>query len=321
MGWLAKIGAKRLEDLGLPGFDGALETAKLFQPECQRASCARIEVLTLPQDEWCEIHRIRMGVVCAFVYVRQMMFGKLALLLLVSAPAWAADVNSLTVSGIVEFTEAYQAWDGKGFLKASATFMQAPDSFTNQYWRGAADFHRLLFLLGEPDTATNRRLSAKALDEAITSLERAVQLRPDNGESHALLGTAYGMSIAANPVRAVWLGPRVMDQEKQARKMSPENPRVLYLDGMSRFYGPALLGGKSKALELLLAAEKLFATEAAQPASPVEPRWGRSTCLVYIGRTYEALGKPAEAEEYYRKALALNPHDRLALDELEKRKK
>ena len=152
------------------------------------------------------------------------MIRKLALLLLVPVSVWAADVNSLTVTGIAEFTEAYQAWDGKGFMKATATFAQVPDSFTNQYWRGAADFHRLLFLLGEPDTAANRRLSAQALDETITSLERAVQLKPDDGESHALLGTVYGMSIAANPVRAVWLGPRVMDQEKQARKLAPDNP-------------------------------------------------------------------------------------------------
>ena len=42
---------------------------------------------------------------------------------------------------------------------------------------------------------------------------------------------------------------------------------------------------------------------------------------MYIGKTYDALGKPSEAEEYFRKALKLNPQDKLAKAELEKRKK
>ena len=110
-----------------------------------------------------------MGVFGGFAYARQVMIRKLAVWLLISAPVWAADVNIPTVAGISEFTEAYQAWDENGFMKAAATFAQAPDSFANQYWRGAADFHRLLFLLGEPATAKNRRLSAQVLDATITT--------------------------------------------------------------------------------------------------------------------------------------------------------
>ena len=321
MSWFAKIGTERFEDLGLAGFDGGLEMAKLCLPKYQRSSCPGIEEPSLPQDERSEVHRFSMGMVDGFVYTRQVMIRKLVFLLLVSVSAWAIDVNSPTVTGIAEFTEAYQEWDGAGFKKAAATFAKAPDSLTNPYWRGVANFHRLLFLLGEPVTATNRLLSAEALEETISSLERAVLLKPDDGESHALLGTAYGLSIATNPVRTVWLGSRVLDQAKQARKLSSDNPRVLYLDGMNRFYGPSFLGGKKQGLELLLAAEKLFAMEADKPVGELEPRWGRSTCLVYIGRSYQALGKPAEAERYYRKALAVNPRDRLAQGELEKQKK
>ena len=70
-----------------------------------------------------------------------------------------------------------------------------------------------------------------------------------------------------------------------------------------------------------MAAERLFAAEAAKPGGLVEPRWGRSNCLVFIGKTYDALGKPAEVEQYFRQALELNPQDKLAHAELEKRKK
>lgn len=237
------------------------------------------------------------------------------LLLLIPWLAVSGQTN-LTATGVAEFTAAYQAWDGAGFAKAAATFASA----TNQYWRGTVEFHRLLFLLGRPTTKTNRQESAKTLEAAVTALQRAVQLDPGHGESHAVLSTVYGLSIGANPARALWLSKPVMDHEKLARKLSPASPRVFYLAGMNRYYGPALLGGKSEGLKLLLAAEKLFEAEAGKPAGPVEPRWGRSTCLVYIGKTYDALGKPAEAEEYFRKALTLNPQDKLAQSELEKRK-
>jgi tetratricopeptide (TPR) repeat protein len=175
----------------------------------------------------------------------------------------------------------------------------------------------LLWLLGK----TNRTETAQALEATIATLQRAVRLDPQNGENRALLSTTYGLSIGLSPARGLWLGQRVLDQEKLARKFSSANPRVLYLAGMNRYYGPSLLGGKNEGLKLLLAAEKLFETEAGKPAGSVEPRWGRSTCLVYIGKTYDALGKPAEAEEYFRKALKLNPEDKLAKSELEKRKK
>jgi len=46
----------------------------------------------------------------------------------------------------------------------------------------------------------------------------------------------------------------------------------------------------------LAAAEELVAGEAGRPAGPLEPRWGRSSCLAFIGKTYGALGKPVAAE-------------------------
>ncbi len=238
---------------------------------------------------------------------------RLSVILMFVGTTVAGRAEKTLEAGVAEFNAAYQAWDGAGFAKASAMLAAT----TNQYWRGVAEFHRLLWLTG----GTNRTETAKALETTIATLQRAVQLDPQNGESRALLSATYGLSIGANPARGLWLGKRLLDQEKLARKWSPDNPRVLYLAGVNRFYGPAILGGKNEGLKLLLAAEKLFAAEAGMTAGPADPRWGRSTCLGYIGKTYDALGKPTEAEEYFRKALELNPQDKLAKAELEKRQK
>ncbi len=235
-----------------------------------------------------------------------------------------ADTTNLTVRGVAEFGAAYQAWDGDGFARAAATFAQAsaeePSSVTNLYWKGVAEFHRVLHYQGLPAHATNRQQSAVFLERTVQSLQEAIRLDPQHAESHALLSTVYGVSIGAKPSRALWLGPRLMQHEKLARKLSPDNPRVLYLAGMSRFYGPPMLGGKEEALKLLLAAEKEFATEARRPAAPAEPRWGRVSNLVYAGKTQAVLGAAAEARKCYRQALELDPQDRLARAELEKLK-
>lgn len=90
---------------------------------------------------------------------------------------------------------------------------------------------------------------------------------------------------------------------------------MLYLAGLNRYYGPPWLGGKAEALALLLAAEKLFEAEAAAPAASGAPRWGRATCLMYIARTYAALGNRAAAEAYFRKARDLDPQAKPVGDE------
>ena len=232
---------------------------------------------------------------------------------------------SLVKTGIVEFTAAYDAWDAAQFAQAAGTFGQAcakqPGAGTNYYWKGVAEFHRLLQLHGTPESPTNRVQTTAALKTVLDTLTTAVKLDSGNAENHALLGTVYGMSIAENPLRAMWLGSRVMSEQEQALQCGSSNPRVQYLLGMSHYHAPKMWGGKAKALECLLKAEKLFTVEAEQPAGPTEPRWGRSNCLAFIGKTYDVLGKPAEAEKYFRKALAVNPHDKLAQSEMEKRKR
>jgi tetratricopeptide (TPR) repeat protein len=251
------------------------------------------------------------------VCLRQVMLSRLAIwLFLAPSLAWADAISEqLTLAGIKEFTAAYQAWDGAGFARASNLFDQAcqraPESGTNCYWKGVAKFHLLLQLLGEPQSSTNQTEAAIVINATIEALTRAVKLNDRDAESHALLGTVYGMSIAMSPARALWLGPRVSKHQKKALQHGPENPRVQYLIGMSHYHAGAFGGGKKAALECLLKAEKLFAAEAEKTAGPLEPRWGRSSSLAFIGKAYDALGKPADAEKYYRKALALNPQDRL----------
>jgi tetratricopeptide (TPR) repeat protein len=246
----------------------------------------------------------------------------LPILLLLRALLVQADdrADKIAVTGVAEFNAAYQDWDGARFGRAAELFRQAstnaPTSGTFCYWLGTAEFHRLLQLRSLPDSRTNQLAADAAMAAAVAALEIAVKLDERHSESHALLGTIYGMKIDGNMLRAARLGPRVQKHCDQAKEFGAENPRVRYLLGTCQFHTAKKPAAQREALASLLAAEKLFAKEAQHPAGPLEPRWGHSSCLTFVGRTYELLGQRTEAADYFRRALAEHRADLLAKEGL-----
>jgi tetratricopeptide (TPR) repeat protein len=230
--------------------------------------------------------------------------------------------DKLASTGVVEFRAAYQAWDATRFAAATDYFRQSTtnncSSVTHFYWLGAAEFHRMLQLQNSPGSPTNKVAAEKALDAALEALQTAVKLDEKHAESHALLGTLYGMKIGDSMLRGAWFGPRVMKHRDLAIALGPDNPRVRYLFGMCQFHTASKPAAWQETLTTLLAAEKLFETESKSATASLEPRWGRSSCLTFIGRTYEQLGQRAKAAEYFRKALDEHPADHLAKAGLER---
>ncbi|MCX8092368.1 MAG: tetratricopeptide repeat protein [Verrucomicrobiae bacterium] len=247
-----------------------------------------------------------------------------AVLMLLAAVLAGADESpdDLAARGVVEFMAAYQAWDGERFDAATELFSRATTnasaSAVHFYWLGTARFHRMLHSQNQPASRTNREAADASISEAVAALNRAVQLDQRHAESHALLGTLYGMRIDGSLLRAVRFGPRIEKHRKAALEHGPENPRVRYLLGVCQFHTARKPAGWREALATLLTAEKLFAAEARQPAGPLEPRWGYASCLTFIGRTYEQLGQREQAAEFFRRALALHPADHLASEGLQR---
>jgi len=245
----------------------------------------------------------------------------IGLLATLSGHASAAS-NDVRVAGVAEFTAACQAWDGARFSAATELFRRAttnePANATNFYWLGTAQFYRMVQLQTAPGSRTNEANARAALDAAVDALTRAVKLEAGQAESHALLGTLYGMKIDGNLLRALKFGPRVAKHKDLALKHGASNARVQYLLGTCQFHTAEKPAAWREALATLLKAEKLFEKEAKTVAGPLEPRWGHDSCLTFIGRAYEALGQRKEAEDYFRKALAMHPADHLAKEGLER---
>jgi tetratricopeptide (TPR) repeat protein len=256
------------------------------------------------------------------VEVDQDMNWRVAIWFVLSVCLARASENSdrLMASGVREFVAAYKAWDAQRFGAAAELFRQATTdataSCTNYYWLGTAEFHRMLQLRSQPVTPASTRAADAAMDAAVAALETAVRLDERQAECHALLGTLYGMKINGNLLRGARFGPRVGKHQKQALEFGAQDPRVRYLLGTCQFHTATKAPAQREALNSLLAAEKLFAAEAQRAGGPLEPRWGRSSCLTFIGRTYERLGQRAEAADYFRKALAEHPADHVAKEGL-----
>lgn len=236
--------------------------------------------------------------------------------------------DQLTARGIAEFTAAYAAWDGVRFGAAAKLFRQAgalaPHVGTHAYWLGAAEFHRMLQLRNPPPATPGPGVPAAAIEAAqeaamaaaTDALTRALELEVRDAESHAMLGTIYGLKIDGNVFRALRLGPKVQKHRAQALRYGAENPRVRYLLGVCQFHTARKPADFREALESLLGAERLFEDEAQRVAGPGEPRWGHGSCLTFIGRTHESLGQRAAAAEYFRKALALQSSNHVAAEGL-----
>jgi tetratricopeptide (TPR) repeat protein len=250
------------------------------------------------------------------------MIRAMAIGLMATATAMVARADDaadrLTSAGISEFSAAFRAWDGARFAKAAHHFRTAaamtPQSPVNFYWQGVASFHRMLQI--ESQSTPDMPAANAAMQDAIDALESAVRIDPHHAESHALLGTLYGMKIRGGLLRAIRYGPRVQEHQKHALHSGADNPRVKYLFGTGLLHTAKNAADHRKALATLLAAEKLFLIEAKHPPKPFEPRWGLSSCRTFIGLTYLKLGEEAHAAEYFKKALAEHPNDHIAKEQL-----
>lgn len=239
---------------------------------------------------------------------------------LFSAPVSPTTIQELQkemADGFSRFEKAYSAWSDTQFV-AVARFYGArerayPGCYLPAYWQGVIHFYLVSYYLFGYEKDIDKRRAALYIDSALTCLKRAERLSPGNAEITALTGTLYGIAIYLNPLKAVTLGSAVLKATKKAASADSVNPRVYYLTGMSYYHTPRLMGGGFETgLKYLLKADTLFERESIESKDNLKPRWGHSTCLGFAGNIYLKKGMRADAETYFKKALAINPEDKIA---------
>jgi len=230
--------------------------------------------------------------------------------------------HDLILKGIEQLNHAYGQWDKEGFAEALRIFEQAsetsPDDYLALYWKGVVLFHLAIYHLFGRDQDRDQTQGEAWVDAGIQTLKRAVGLNDTSSESYALLGVLQGMKIKMHILSALSLGPQIKANRNRALELNPENPRVHYLTGVSLWSAPEIFGGGTeKALKHFTQAEALFEREAHEERGPLQPRWGHSTCLAFMGDLYAERKDYQQAKRYYLKALQVNPNDSMAKKGLE----
>ena len=225
--------------------------------------------------------------------------------------------NNDIAKGVAIFNEAYDSWNETQFKKADSYFQKIKSKYTQNYepfyWLAVVNFYLVTFYLFGFEKDYSKKTAEIHLKEAIAYAKKAIRLNPVDAESYALLGTMNGINITFKPMTAVMVGSSVSKNIKNAQELAPQNPRVLYLVGMSYYHTPGVLGGGfRKGLSYLQQAEVFFQAEQKKNLELHIPQWGFSTCLSFIGNIYLKKDMFSEAKQYYTKALDINSFDKQA---------
>jgi tetratricopeptide (TPR) repeat protein len=217
----------------------------------------------------------------------------------------AQPVDSLIVRGKHLIDDGFDAGTVDKLRQAASLFKRAAngDSHTAlaHYYAGFAH-KRIVEIAGQDD----EELALKHLDTSIDHLEKAVEADDEFAEAHALLASVYGQKLGHKPQLGMVLGPKTSKTMERAKKLAPDNPRVVMMQATSDLFTPKTWGGDpEKAIEGFQRATKLF--ESHTPSGPLQPDWGHSESYAWLGIAHMKQDQYEKARTALTKALEIDP--------------
>jgi hypothetical protein len=189
-----------------------------------------------------------------------------------------------------------------------------------RYWRGFAQWRRAFNRFN--DSMPPGELQ-KDLQQAVTEFEAAVKKEPGFVDAEVAAGSSLGLLMflfGQNPTlapdfrdraRVMEVLQKALAYQNEAEAAEPENPRVLWVVGRTRWnLPPQLGGGQDKAIEGYEKGLKAIRGRKAESRDPLMPSWGEAELLMNMAYSHMAQTTPdlVAAERYARSALALVPH-------------
>jgi len=211
--------------------------------------------------------------------------------------------------------QAYNARDSAAIEAAIGALIQAGKSGGKE---DLASYYAAYGRLRQSAIAGDDKRSARNyLEQCIEELEALLERRPDIARARALYASCLGASANYYVLRAATRGIAAGREIDAARKLAPDDPWVVFQDGISDFMMPAMFGGnRERALAKLKRAEQLMV--ASRPPDSTRPVFGEADVWLYIGRIYLSTDREDLARDAWEKALSLAPDSTDVREELAK---
>ena len=169
--------------------------------------------------------------------------------------------DKFILAGKKQLAEATDNWNEANIIKARSIFerllAQKKEESLAHYYTGLADYR-----LASRYFISQDARAGQYLDDGIKNLEQAIKKNKKFADAHALLATLYGQKISLNPSLAMSLGQQSFVSFENAKRLQPNNPRVLLLQATSVYYTPEQFGGsKIKAMRQMQVAIEQFGQE------------------------------------------------------------
>jgi tetratricopeptide (TPR) repeat protein len=140
----------------------------------------------------------------------------------------------------------------------------------------------------------------RALEDAITSVQRAIAINDKSADAHSMLADLYGRKFSFGGFMAgAKFGPKSDAENKKALALDPNNPRVHASLGRQYLHAPKMFGGD---IDKAIAQFK--------QSTEVDPN--SDEAFVWLSVAYRKKGDVASADRALQEALRLNPQSQLA---------
>lgn len=144
----------------------------------------------------------------------------------------------------------------------------------------------------------------KYYDHTVELLESLIESKVRTSESRAVLSSVYGLAMAYDSWKGMYLGPKSGGLIGKAFADAAEHPLVVKLYASSMLYTPEMFGGNPS--EAVKQFERSIALYKAQ--GDTVNNWLYLDAMAHLGIAYNKVGKVKDAIEAYNSALAVEPN-------------